>query len=251
MVHRPKIGLTTRLESITGRFYLGREYSEALEAHGAVPVLIPLIPSEEYIRNVVSELDGVLLPGCDSDPDPALYGENPHPKLGAVIPEKDQTDLLVLAEAEKRNLPVLAICFGVQILNVHRGGTLIQDIESEVTDCVQHRQIGPRERLSHHIEVSEPSFLETVLADSSFDKLMVNSHHHQSIRNVGKDLTITAYAPDGVAECVEQIDDVRFVLGVQWHPELAWKTDPLSNAIFSAFVGRCSGRKSSATMSAA
>ncbi|MEO7673770.1 MAG: gamma-glutamyl-gamma-aminobutyrate hydrolase family protein, partial [Pyrinomonadaceae bacterium] len=98
-----------RLELESRRFYLGRDYSEALEASGAVPVHIALIPKTEYIAEVLAGLDGILLPGSDSDVDPAYYVEDPHPKLGQVVPEKDETDLLVLAEAEKLGLPLLGI----------------------------------------------------------------------------------------------------------------------------------------------
>src|SRR5262245_24739897 len=125
---RPRIGIAMRLELETNRFYLSRDYSEAVGAAGGAPVHISLIPDPDYIRSVVSELDGVLLPGSDSDVDPVRYGSEPHQKLGFVHPVKDETDLLVLDEIEQRRIPLLAICFGIQILNVHRGGTLIQDI---------------------------------------------------------------------------------------------------------------------------
>ena len=244
MVYRPKIGITERLELHTRRFYLGRDYCEALEAAGAVPVHIPLIPKAEYIAAALEGLDGILLPGCDSDVDPALYGEEPHPKLGPVVPEKDKTDLLVLAEAERLNLPVLAICFGSQVLNVSRGGTLYQDIESQVPDCIKHEQGVPRERNSHGIRIEENSFLASIAGKGSDgENVRVNSHHHQAIKNAGKDLAATAWAGDGVVEFVEDIREGRFVIGVQWHPELSWDTDPLSKKIFDEFVGRCSERK--------
>src|SRR5829696_8401701 len=102
MANRPLIGITMRLEMTTRRFYLGRDYSEAIYAAGGLPIHIPLIADQEHIEAIVSRLDGVLLPGCDSDPDPSLYGEDPHPSLGTVVPEKDATDLMVIAEAEKR-----------------------------------------------------------------------------------------------------------------------------------------------------
>src|SRR4051812_32660236 len=110
MNRRPLIGITLRLEIGTGRFYLGRDYSEAVEAAGGVPVHLALIPKEEYISSVLVGLDGVLLPGSNTDVDPHLYGEEPHPQLGTVIPEKDKTEMLVLAEIDRLTLPLLAIC---------------------------------------------------------------------------------------------------------------------------------------------
>ena len=135
MNRSPRIGLTMRLEQATRRFYLGRDYCEALENFGAIPLHIGLIPNRESIFECVKNLDGILLPGSDSDVDPLKYNEEPVPELGDVVPEKDDTDFLVLEAAEKFNLPVFAICFGMQSLNVYRGGTLIQDIESQVENA--------------------------------------------------------------------------------------------------------------------
>ncbi len=238
MAYRPKIGLTMRLELETRRFYLGRDYSEAIEAAGGNPVHIPLIPNREFITSVVDDLDGILLPGCDSDIDPAYYGEEPHPRLGRVVPEKDETELLVLAEVENRNIPLLAICYGIQALNVSRGGNLIQDIEAQVENCINHRQGLPLARNSHSIKLERDSLLFDL--GGGEDTVKVNSHHHQAIRRVGKDLRAIAWANDGVIEGIQDARDDRFVLGVQWHPELSWNTDSLSSAIFEGFVTRCS-----------
>ena len=231
-----------RLEIETGRFYLGRDYSEALEASGAVPVHLSLIPKAEYISEALSGLDGILLPGSNSDIDPSHYGEDPHPKLGKVVPEKDETDLLVLAEAEKQGLPVLAICFGMQSLNVSRGGSLIQDIESQVENCIKHEQGKPQGRGSHRITMAQHGILASVAGSTQPNEANVNSSHHQAIRCVGENLVATAWANDGVIECIEDNRQVRFVLGVQWHPELSWKTDVLSRAIFDRFVESCVSR---------
>ena len=243
MQARPRIGLTMRLELETRRFYLGREYSEAIEASGGLPILIPLIPDKEYIAGVVEGLDGILLPGCDTDVDPSHYGEDPHPRLGVVIPEKDQTDLLVLAEAENRNLPVLAICYGIQVLNVSRGGTLIQDIESQVENCIKHQQGRPVARNSHSIRLDDESLLSALLdSEDVGPDVKVNSHHHQSIRKTGTNLRAIAWANDGVVEGIQDVRPDRFVLGVQWHPELSWSNDRISRAVFDTFVERCSTR---------
>ena len=119
---RPRIGIAMRLELETNRFYLSRHYSEAVEAAGGAPIHISLISQPEYIESIVDGLDGVLLPGSDSDVDPVRYGRDPHRALGSVHPAKDETDLLVLEQLEKRRIPLLAICFGMQILNVHQIG---------------------------------------------------------------------------------------------------------------------------------
>lgn len=229
-----------RLELETRRFYLGRDYSEAIEAAGGLPVHIPLIPDEEYIAAVVAGLDGILLPGSDTDVDPLRYGEEPHAKLKKVIPEKDETDALVLAQAEVRNLPVLAICYGMQALNVYRGGTLIQDIEANGEGNVKHEQGVPLDRASHSLRIERNSLVGDIVNESH---ARVNSHHHQAVAKVGRDLEATAWAADGLIEAIEDSRDDRFVLGVQWHPELSWKSDAISDEIFRRFVSECRERK--------
>jgi putative glutamine amidotransferase len=222
-----------RLELETDRFYLSRYYSEAVEAAGGAPVHIGLIPDEDYIATVMEALDGILLPGSDSDVDPLRYGEEPHLRLGSVHPLKDETDALVLAEVERRRAPLLAICFGMQILNVTRGGTLIQDIPSALPEAIKHQQGAPRDRLSHRVRLLEGSVLGA-LAKS--ETALVNSHHHQAIETVGSELVATAWTADGLVEALEDPRGDRFVLAVQWHPEIAWERDDLSRAIFGRFV---------------
>lgn len=239
MGSRPRIGLTMRLELETRRFYLGRDYSEALEAAGAVPVHIPLIPDADFVGHAVEAVDGILLPGSDSDVDPSHFGEDPHPKLGRVVPEKDLTDRLVIEAAESRKIPVLAICYGMQALNVARGGSLVQDIPSQIENCLKHQQGLPLERNSHDVKVAETGLLRDIVETAKVSDIKVNSHHHQSIRMVGKDLTVTAWANDGVVECIEDTRDGHFILGVQWHPELSWRSDVLSGALFGRFVAAC------------
>lgn len=222
-----------RIELETNRFYLARYYSEAVEAAGGLPVHLPLIPRSDFIKGVMADLDGLLLPGSDSDVDPQRYGREPHPKLGAVHPEKDETDLLALAEAEDLAMPLFAICFGLQSLNVSRGGTLIQDIASQHENAIKHEQGAPRDRHSHRVRLLEDSVVGQIAGSESAP---VNSHHHQAVETLGRELVATAWAPDGIVEAVEDPRGDRFVVGVQWHPELGWERDELSVALFKRFI---------------
>lgn len=238
MQKRPQIGITMRLDLAARRFYLGRDYSEAIEAYGASPVHISLIPDRDYIASVLEGLDGILLPGSDTDADPQFYGEEPLPGLKKVIREKDETDLLVLAEAERRELPVLAICYGMQILNVSRGGSLFQDIGTQVPEAIKHEQGEPLDRDSHRVTFTERSLLGQIALDGKSEFIRVNTHHHQAIKRIGEHLRVSARAIDGIIEGIEDTRANRFVIGVQWHPELSWRSGA-SSRLFGSFVRRC------------
>lgn len=234
MNKRPRIGIPMRIELPTDRFYLSRYYSEAVEAAGGAPVHVSLIPKADYIDSVVEGLDGLLLPGSDSDVDPLRYGQQPHPNLGAVHPIKDETDLLLIAAAERKGIPIFAICFGMQVLNVSRGGTLIQDIGSQTPAPIKHEQGAPRDRPSHRIRLAEEN---TRLAGiAGVEAAIVNSHHHQAIETLGADLIATAWSTDGIIEALEDPRPDRFVVAVQWHPELGWELDAFSQRLFATFV---------------
>ena len=230
---RPLIGITMRHELETERFYLARYYSEAVEAAGGVPVHLSLVPRVEYLSSIVARLDGVLLPGSASDVDPLRFGREPHPRLGAVHPLRDETDALVLAEVESRRLPLFAICFGLQIWNVARGGTLIQDISSQWPDAIKHEQGAPRGRRSHSLRLLEGSLLAALAGGG---EAQVNSHHHQAIETLGENLRAAAWSPDGLVEGVEDTRADRWAVGVQWHPEIDWQGDEFSVRLFDSFV---------------
>ncbi|HEV2834603.1 MAG TPA: gamma-glutamyl-gamma-aminobutyrate hydrolase family protein [Pyrinomonadaceae bacterium] len=239
MSKRPRIGIPMRIELPTDRFYLSRYYSEAVEAAGGAPVHISLIPKAGYVDTVVDGLDGILLPGSDSDVDPLRYGQQPHPNLGAVHPIKDETDLLIIDAAERRRLPLFAICFGMQVLNVSRGGTLIQDIGSQLPEAIKHEQGVPRDRPSHRVSLAEETKLSSI---TGVENALVNSHHHQAIETLGADLIATAWSSDGIIEAIEDPRSDRFVLAVQWHPELGWERDAISQRLFEAFVMQAAKR---------
>jgi putative glutamine amidotransferase len=230
---RPLIGITMRHELETGRFYLQREYGEAVEASGGAPVHLSLIPSADYVETVLAGLDGILLPGSASDVDPLRYGREPHQRLGTVHPLRDETDALVLGVSGRRGMPLLAICYGMQAWNVFRGGTLIQDIASEVPAAIKHEQGAPRERHSHRVRLEGESLIARLAGG---DNALVNSHHHQALETIGAGLRATAWTSDGLTEALEEAGGERWALGVQWHPEVGWEKDRLSRAIFDDFV---------------
>jgi putative glutamine amidotransferase len=232
VTHHPLIGITTRLDA-ENNFYLKRYYAEAIEASGGAPVHIPLIPSRKYLGPLAGQLAGLLLTGSNSDLDPVFYGEEPHPKLGTVTPERDNTDMILLEIAEERKLPVLGICFGLQSLNVSRSGTLFQDLESQYTDPIKHQQGQAVDRPSHYITLEANSQLSQLAGGNI---VRVNSSHHQAIKQVGRDLHVIARAHDGVIEAIVDTRPDRFVLGVQWHPEIGWERDDFSKAIFRGFI---------------
>jgi len=233
MEKRPLIGIPMRIELETDRFYLSRHYSEAVEAAGGTPVHISLIPGVDYIDSVVDCLDGVLLPGSDSDVDPLRFGQQPHPALGSVHPIKDETDLLIIAAAERRRLPLLAICFGMQVLNVSRGGTLIQDIASQIPMAIKHQQGVPRDRASHNVPIVQDSRIGRLTTQPD---LLVNSHHHQAVEAMGENLSAVSRSSDGLIEAIEDTRSDRFIVAVQWHPELGWRDDQFSQQLFKNFV---------------
>jgi putative glutamine amidotransferase len=215
------------------RFYLRKHYSEAIFHAGGIPVLVPLIAEKDYVQGLVRRLNAVVLSGSNSDVDPHRYGEEPHRKIGSVMSRRDQTDLYLLEEVFQSRKPLLAICFGTQILNVFLGGTLWQDVDSQVKDAVKHSQHGPEEYKSHSVRVKRESLLFALAAQ---DEFRVNSYHHQAIQEVASSLDPVAKATDGIVEAVELRENSHFVLGLQWHPEIGWEKDAISQRIFHCFV---------------
>lgn len=237
---KPLIGISLRLNPLSGQFYLPVDYAAAVIAAGGVPIHLGLFPTGDYIQNVLNSVDAILLPG-GGDIDPLRFGAEPKPGLGTVSPLRDESDLKLLAVAEEMNLPVLGICYGMQILNVFRGGSVFQDIEREKPDSLNHRQGEPRERRSHWIEIAEKS----VLFEPNFGtRILVNSHHHQAVDRIGLNLKVTAVASDGIVEAIEDTRGERFNLGVQWHPEIEFQNDEYSQLIFKKFITAASRRQS-------
>mgnify|MGYP001627190266 CR=1 FL=1 len=213
-----RIGVATQFRLSEGvmraRFWGVLEpYLEALAAQGLAYVLLPPQPPEALER-ILPHLDGLLLPG-GGDLDPLLYGEEPHPRLGEVSPERDGHELFLARYAASQGLPTLGVCRGLQVMNVALGGSLYQDLEAQGPNRVQHFQKSPPPALAHTVRQVGPSPLNTLFPET----FRVNSYHHQGIKALGQGLKPLAAAPDGLVEAVA-LEGHPFFLGVQWHPEL-------------------------------
>ncbi len=230
---RPLVGITTSYDDRRQAVHsLRQEYVRAVDAAGGLPVVLaPLLDAAEAPA-LLARLDALVLSG-GGDVDPALFGQAPHPKLGRVLRERDDFELALCRAALARDLPILAICRGHQVLNVATGGTLIQDIPSLVARGGDHDPRCERWERAHAVAVTPGSRLHAILGTERVD---VNSFHHQAIDAVGAGLRVSARAPeDGIIEGVE-MPGQRFVVGVQWHPESFWDRDPAQLALFRAVV---------------
>lgn len=227
---KPIIGMT--MHTGEGRQEVNTSYIQAILQAGGIPVCIPHI--QEGMDEVLERVDGLLLIG-GGDILPALYGENPHCQLGTVVTERDESDLKLLKEALKQQLPVLAICRGMQVLNVLLGGSLYQDIPSELERAIQHAQKSARFEKIHPVTMMEGTKLFSITGG----EIMTNTFHHQCVKNLGKGLIVSARAPDGIIEGIEH-PDYAFCLGVQWHPEeTAIHGDIASLKLFETFIEAC------------
>jgi putative glutamine amidotransferase len=210
------------------------QYERALELAGGEPVCIPLDQSSATVMKLIERCDGVLLPGSTADVDPAQYEAERHPKTAASDPKRETVDAWLLQDAYKMRKPVLGICYGLQSLNVHLKGSLVQHIESVINHAV-----GRKVPVAHTVQIDSTSKLASVLnshAQESPTVIPVNSSHHQSAQAIGEGLRVVAACPeDGIIEAIEGTEADHFVLAVQWHPERSLD-DEASRAIFKALV---------------
>ncbi|NCF66924.1 MAG: gamma-glutamyl-gamma-aminobutyrate hydrolase family protein [Chloroflexi bacterium] len=233
----PLIGLTTyrKYSRDTNRplFGLMRAYVTAVVAGGGIPLLIPLGLSDEDLLAIVERVDGLVLPG-GGDIDPDFYRGNRHDALRGIDADRDRVEITVVQQATKLNKPFLAICRGFQVLNVALGGTMWEDLASQRPEGIKHDYYlnGRRSDVPHTVEVSPDSRLATIVQRET---VPVNSLHHQGVRDIAADLTVTAVAPDGLVEGLELVGH-PFAVGVQWHPENLIQNDPAMLALFEALT---------------
>jgi putative glutamine amidotransferase len=239
----PLIGLSTSVtvDTVPERAYTNASYIRAVQQAGGVPVLLPPQLDVDSLETLWSRLDGLVLTG-GGDLDPARFGEARHAAVYDVSAARDELELTLSRRALDDDVPVLAICRGIQVLNVALGGTLYQDIPSDIPEALQHSQKAPRHEATHPVKVmGEGTRLGAIVGDL---ELNVNSFHHQAIRKLGDGLREVAWAPDGVIEGVELPGD-GFVVGVQWHPEELVGHDRAARSLFAAVVDAARRRGSS------
>ncbi len=240
MVRAPLIGVTTSVtvDRYPERAYVNAAYLLAIQQAEGIPV--PLPPHLDARGRVAlwEWLDGLVLTG-GGDIDPARFGEPRHPTVFDLSPARDDLEIDLTRLALDQGVPLLAICRGLQVLNVALGGTLYQDIPSEPGSVINHSQKEPRHHPTHAVKVQEGTRLGAVLGTLDLE---VNSFHHQAIKRLGDGLRAVALAPDGIIEGVDMPSAPGFVLGVQWHPEDLVGQDAAARNLFSALVAVAKGR---------
>jgi putative glutamine amidotransferase len=241
---RPLIGITVDLSPSqrngTGTLreatlFLPQRYCSAVEDAGGTPIILPMASSAAALRQYTEQVDGLLISGGNFDIHPSYYGEKPIEGLGAIKKERTEFELELTRSALKRDMPLLGICGGAQAINVVLGGSLYQDIATQVPHAAEHQQGERKQTGGHQIRIHSGTRLRHILRREALE---VNTTHHQAVKKVGKGLLVNASADDDLIEGIESSCH-SFVLGVQWHPEVLARRQLHQRRIFTAFVSFC------------
>lgn len=236
---KPLIGiagsvLLTKYGSSEGyrRSYVNEDYVQSVLQNGGIPVIIPVVDSLEAVDAYIDQIDALILSG-GHDVTPQYYGEEPKPKIGQTWELRDWFESSLLEKALEKKMPVLGICRGLQIMNVFHGGSLWQDLTYMENIEVRHMQGNMPDQTTHLVDVEEGSKLYEMMGREKY--VMVNTYHHQAVRELGEGFRVTATSADGVVEAIEN-DDYPFYVGVQWHPEMLHQSVPIMNNLFSGLI---------------
>ncbi len=216
---------------------LADDYIYSIEAAGGIPVILPVLKDLDILSDLLNRLDGIIFTG-GKDIDPNFYGQYPTKELGQLIPERDRFEIeLAKLALSKSDIPILGICRGCQLLTVATEGTLFQDMKYQKSTLFNHACMNsPKHHPIHTAKVDANSLIHDVF---NKDQLNVNSFHHQAVDQLGKGFRVTMSADDDTVEAIEMSPD-RYVVGIQWHPEMMTKEHPEYLKIFTDFVKRCS-----------
>lgn len=230
MYHKkPIIGLCSSYGNLedNDRIFLNCDYLNAIRHFGGIPVVIPAEADEEEQKYLLEHCDGLVFTG-GNDIDPTLYGEETLNDTVVPAPERDAGEPRLCALAMERDLPILGICRGIQIINVHFSGTLYQDIPAQLKTEIDHRK-------HHDCQIVPGTPLWELLGEESIE---VNSHHHQAVKDVAPGFAVMGSCSDGIVEAIWK-PDAKFLWAVQWHPERIWKEEGSSAKLFAAFIDAC------------
>ncbi|MGJ9458407.1 gamma-glutamyl-gamma-aminobutyrate hydrolase family protein [Oceanobacillus sp. CF4.6] len=233
---KPIIGVTASMETDKAYYSVANRNVKAILAAGGIPIIVPYLIDDHEVNQMTDRIDGLYVTG-GYDIDPVIFGEEPHPKLGTIIPERDMAELSLVSSMLEKRKPILGVCRGSQILNIAAGGDMYQDIYSQMdNELLQHSQKAPFDYCSHFVEVAEGTLLHRLAGKNKF---RINSFHHQANRVVPEGFQISGKASDGVIEAIESKTH-PFVLGLQWHPEalIHAREDP-SLKIYQGFMEAC------------
>ena len=232
---RPVIGITTFMMQDTRKTFatVSSNYVHSILKAGGTPLLLPMIFDPDLLLGFINVIDGLLITGGDKDVNPQLYGEDPVKELEGICPERDECECYLFRRAMEEALPVLGICRGMQLMNVAAGGSLYQDIFTQLENSLGHlpKQM-PVDELYHRVNLQEHSTLSSIFETR---ELMVNSFHHQAVKRVADTFVATATSQDSVIEAIEHRQH-PFVIGVQWHPEDLTNRHTRFLKLFEAFV---------------
>ncbi len=229
---KPIIGVTNLIDTAKNSYWMLPEYLEMIEDLGGIPLIMPVLSDKEDIAQILSQIDGVLLTG-GQDIQPSLYRELQLECCGETSLERDECECELIKQAIAKDMPILGICRGVQILNTIHGGTLYQDLATQYHTYVNHHMSAPYNRYVHKVRLDH--YLRYLLGE---DEIAVNSYHHQAVKDLGKGLEVNATAEDDLIEAIA-LPSKRFVVGVQWHPEFLYDQDEANRHLVHAFIAKC------------
>jgi putative glutamine amidotransferase len=237
----PLIGITADLSGAAANgtdpaqeptLFLPRRYCRTIQEVGGIPLILPPIASQTRLRRILQRLDGVVISGGNFDIHPSYHGEKPIRALGVIKKERTEFELELVDLTLNQDRPLLGVCGGAQAINVALGGSLYQDIATQLPNATRHDQGAIRDQGGHPIIIHSGTQLRQIVQRQSLE---VNTTHHQAVRRVGRGLVVNATAEDGLIEGLESSNH-SFVLGVQWHPEILARKDPPQRRLFASFI---------------
>lgn len=216
------------------RSYVNEDYVKSVIKNGGIPYIIPMNNNVEVVKEQINNVDGLILSG-GHDVTPRYYNQEPYKNLGGILPERDEFDFKLVEFAKEKNIPILGVCRGCQILNVYYGGSLYQDLSLKNGANIKHNQVNFPSMTTHSVDLVDGTRLKELFKEES---IMVNSFHHQIIDEVAPGFVASAYSKDGVVEAIEK-PEYKYMLAVQWHPEMLHSVEEKMNLLFRELIKNC------------